>query len=144
MVVDLLCTHVRLVCSTCLRYLVEAPSTPLLEGPQVAAAAVDMCISVVVRHNAHLVLVVHMYTQKWWERSYPGLVLGRMRKYNFVAVHIQLGLVGMCRTALLHNPGERAGEDKQLSVAAAAVVHNQRCLGRGRVRVRVLWVHSIA
>lgn len=146
MAVDLLCTHVRLLCSTWWWYLVEAPGTAdLLEGPKLAAV-VDMCISVVHwRHNTHLVLVfvlvVHMYT---WERSHPGLVLGRMRKYNFVAVHIQLGgVVGVYRTTL-HNPGERTGEDKQLSVAAAAVAHNQRGLGRVRVRVRVLRVHSIA
>jgi hypothetical protein len=142
--VDLLCTHVRLLCSTCWRYLAEAPSTPdLLEEPQLAAV-VDMCISVVVRHNAHLVLVVHMYTRERWERSYPGLVLGRMWKHNFVAVHIQVGLVGMCRTALPHNSGERAGEHKQLPVAAAAVAHNHRGLGQVRVWVLVLWVHSIA
>jgi hypothetical protein len=57
-----------------------------------------------------------------------------------------MGVVGVCRTALLHNSGERTGEDKQLSVAAAAVAHNQRGLGRVRVRmrVRVLRVHSIA
>lgn len=73
-----------------------------------------------------------------------------MRKYNLVAVHIQMGVVGVCRTALLDNSGERTGEDKQLSVAAAAVAHNQR--GSGRVRlglglglgVWVLRVHSIA
>lgn len=143
MVVGLLCTHVRLLCSTCWRYLVEAPSTRLLEGLELAAV-VDMRILVVHWHNTHLVLVlvVDMYT---WERSYPGLVLGRMRKDKFVAVHIQLGLVGVCRTtALLHKSGERVGEHKQLSVAAAAVAHNQQGLGRGQVRVRVLRVHSIA
>ena len=71
-----------------------------------------------------------------------------MREYNLFAVHSQLGLVGVCRTALLHNSGERAGEHKQLSVAAAAVAHNQWRLGgvrvRVRVRVQVLKVHSIA
>jgi hypothetical protein len=111
-------------------------------------AAVFDSISVVVHwHNTHLVLVlvVDMHT---WERSYPGLVLGRM-KHSFVAVHIQLGLVGVCRTAL-HKSGVWAGGDKQLSVAAAAaaaaVADNQRGLGqvRVRVRVRVLRVHSIA
>lgn len=63
-----------------------------------------------------------------------------------MAVHIQLGLVGVCRTTLLHNSGERAGGDKEISVAAAVVAHNQRGLGRVRVqvRVRVLRVHSIA
>lgn len=76
-----------------------------------------------------------------------------MRKYNFVAVHIQLGVVGVCRTtALLDKSGERTGEDKQLWVAAAAAVaHNQRGFGRVWVQVRVrvrmrvlLWAHSIA
>jgi hypothetical protein len=53
--VDLLCTHVRLLCSTCWRYLVEAPGTP--EGPKLAAV-VDMCILVVHWYNIVLVLVL--------------------------------------------------------------------------------------
>lgn len=148
MAVDLLCTHVRLLYSTRWRYLVETSGTPdPLEGPQLAAV-VDSISVVVHWENIHfvlvlvlvLVLVVCMYTR---EQPHPGPVLGCMREDKFVAVHIQLGLIGMRRTDALHKPGEWAGQDK-VSVAAAAVVHIQRYLGRLRMRLRVLRVHSIA